>query len=321
MTRTREVLIAELEYLIRTRLDNGLYRELLAELRKPAEPQEPTLAEALRLMTTLADTSHDACEIVVYCTGDIRTGWQVPGQDWPRSFTDSSYPDELLAALRVEAERVRVKPPEPRRPDANTPIGTPVKGRNSDTDPYENGSWGGFATNGSHNCRLLIPRSPASLGLYDTRFFRDVILADEPEPSAPEQPPAKEPVCEFCHGLGYHETGCMARRQEESWTCTREKGHAGPHVACNSSEHNVFRWEQPPAAPWHYPPATKWKHNQRTWMRLSNRSKWYLRASADLFFDSAECQYARPDPDHPDVPPPDDWTPQTEPGPACGETK
>jgi hypothetical protein len=81
-----------------------------------------------------------------------------------------------------------------------------------------------------------------------------IILGKEP-------PPVKEPlsverpgVCAFCsHGETYCREETVLKepitRDGFTWDpynilcCTREKGHAGPHVACSLDEHNLKMWE------------------------------------------------------------------------------
>jgi len=59
------------------------------------------------------------------------------------------------------------------------------------------------------------------------------------EPKKKKKPP--KPV--RCRGRKCKHKGveyCQAKRE---FTCTRRKGHKGPHIACGTDEHNYEIWE------------------------------------------------------------------------------
>jgi len=53
----------------------------------------------------------------------------------------------------------------------------------------------------------------------------------------------KHPSC--IHGLISRELQCAKKVMDAGhhWTCTQVKGHKGPHVACNSTQHNLCIWD------------------------------------------------------------------------------
>lgn len=46
-------------------------------------------------------------------------------------------------------------------------------------------------------------------------------------------------VCQYCT-IGRN---AMCDEAHDEYTCTREKGHGGPHVACGLYKHAVKAWE------------------------------------------------------------------------------
>ena len=36
---------------------------------------------------------------------------------------------------------------------------------------------------------------------------------------------------------------CLQRSPSKKWVCTKKKGHAGVHVACQAEQHNLEVWD------------------------------------------------------------------------------